>query len=170
MAIQFTRQQVIPTVGLFNRLILAFVLLYAGGVKIFEQHGARDAILAYRLFPVSWASTLGYALPLLEIALGLLLLVGLFTRLSALITALLMLGFVGGIASVWARGYSIDCGCFGGGGDISPEGRASRYTQEILRDLLFAGMGFWLVQWPRTRLSLESSNIGDTYTTDEMQD
>ena len=153
----------IPTIGLVNRVILAAVLLYAGGVKMFEAHGARDAINAYRLFPPSWAPVLGYLLPMLEIGLGLLLLVGLFTRASALLTAILMLGFVAGIASVWSRGYSIDCGCFGGGGDISPEGRASRYTQEILRDLLFAGLGFWLVKWPNTRLSLESSNIGDTY-------
>lgn len=153
----------IPVIGLVNRIILAGVLLYAGGVKLFEAHGARDAINAYRIFPPSWAPTLGYLLPLLEVGLGLLLLVGLFTRISALITAILMLAFVAGIASVWSRGYSIDCGCFGGGGDISPEGRASRYTQEILRDLLFAGLGFWLVKWPTTRLSLETSNIGDTY-------
>ena len=158
-----TRSTVIPTIGLLNRVILAAILLYAGGVKMFEPHGARDAINAYRIFPPSWAPAMGYALPALEIALGLLLLVGLFTRVSALITALLMLAFVAGIASVWSRGYSIDCGCFGGGGDISPAGRASRYTQEILRDLLFAGLGFWLVKWPATRLSLESSNIGDTY-------
>ena len=68
-----------------------------------------------------------------------------------------MLGFVAGIASVWARGYSIDCGCFGGGGDISPAGRAARYSREIARDLLFCGLGFWLYVWPRTLLSLEKN-------------
>ncbi len=146
-----------PAFGLVSRLVLAGVLLYAGGVKIMEPHGARDAILAYRVFPPSWAPVLGYAMPLLEIGLGLLLLVGLFTRLSGLVAALLMLAFVAGIASVWARGYSIDCGCFGGGGDISPQGRAVRYSQEIARDLLFAGLGFWLFVWPRTLLSLEKN-------------
>ncbi len=146
-----------PAFGLVSRLVLAGVLLYAGGVKIMEPHGARDAILAYRVFPPSWAPVLGYAMPLLEIGLGLLLLVGLFTRLSGLVAALLMLAFVAGIASVWARGYSIDCGCFGGGGDISPQGRAVRYSLEIARDLLFAGLGFWLFVWPRTLLSLEKN-------------
>ena len=66
-----------------------------------------------------------------------------------------MVAFVAGIASVWARGYSIDCGCFGGGGDISPEGRATRYTQEIIRDLAFTLMALWLARWPRTKYSLE---------------
>lgn len=146
-----------PVVGLIFRIVLAGVLLYAGGVKLIEPHGARDAIMAYRIFPPSWAPVMGYALPLLEIALGLFLLVGLFVRLSALVTAILMLAFVGGIISVWVRGYSIDCGCFGGGGDISPAGRASRYTQEILRDLAFAAMGIWLFMRPRSLYSLEKN-------------
>lgn len=146
-----------PAIGLVFRLVLAGVLIYAGGVKIFEPHGARDAILAYRVFPPSVAPFLGYALPAVEIGLGLLLLVGLFVRISGLVTALLMLGFVAGIASVWYRGYSIDCGCFGGGGDISPEGRASRYTVEIIRDSIFALMGFWLYKWPHTLLALEKN-------------
>lgn len=142
-------------IGTLFRLVLAGVLLYAGGVKMFEPNGARDAINAYRVFPPSWAPALGYALPLAEIGLGLLLLAGIYVRLSAAVTAVLMVAFVAGIASVWIRGYSIDCGCFGGGGDISPAGRASRYSQEIARDLLFAGMGVWLAKWPRTRWALE---------------
>lgn len=146
-----------PAIGFVFRIVLAGVLIYAGGVKIFEPHGARDAILAYRVFPPSFAPFLGYALPAIEIGLGLLLLVGLFVRISGLVSAILMLGFVAGIGSVWYRGYSIDCGCFGGGGDISPEGRASRYTVEIIRDALFAGMGFWLFKWPNTLLSLEKN-------------
>lgn len=144
-----------PLVGTLFRLVLAGVLLYAGGVKMIEPHGARDAINAYRLFPPAWAPLMGYALPALEIGLGLLLLVGLFVRISGIATAVLMTFFVFGIASVWARGYSIDCGCFGGGGDISPHGRAVRYSQEIARDLMFAGMGVWLAIWPRTLVALE---------------
>jgi len=144
-----------PVIGLIIRLVLAGVLLYAGAVKIFEPHAARDAILAYRIFPPSFAPVLGYALPTLEIGLGMLLLLGLFVRFAGLATALLMLGFVIGIASVWLRGYSIDCGCFGGGGDISPQGRASRYTLEIVRDGIFALMGLWLYKWPNTPLALE---------------
>lgn len=142
-------------IGFVIRIGLAGVLLYAGGIKLFEPHGARDAILAYRIFPPSVAPVLGYALPLLEIALGIFLLIGLFVRLSGIISALLMVGFMAGIISVWVRGYSIDCGCFGGGGDISPEGRNARYTQELIRDFGFTLMALWLARWPRTKFSLE---------------
>ena len=93
----------------------------------------------------------------LLVVLAVLLLAGLLTRWAALATGLLMAAFVVGIASVWARGYSIDCGCFGGGGDISPAGRASRYTQEIIRDLAFAAMGIWLYLRPRSLYSLEKN-------------
>ena len=156
-----------PRIGFAFRIVLAGVLLYAGLIKLFEPHAARDAILAYRLLPISWAPLLGYALPLAEVLLGLVLLTGFFTRLAALSSSILMLLFIGGIISVWVRGYSIDCGCFGGGGDISPEGRASRYTQEIIRDFGFAGLGFWLVKWPATWLSVDSLTSGHTYLEQE---
>lgn len=144
-----------PWVGLVFRLVLAGILGYAGIIKVFEDGGARLAILAYRVFPPDWAPFLGWAMPALEILLAILLLVGLFTRWAALLSGLLMLGFIAGIASVWIRGYSIDCGCFGGGGDISPEGLNARYATEIVRDAIFALMAGFLVIWPRTRLSLD---------------
>ena len=146
-------------IGMVFRLILAAVLIYAGVAKVFEPDGARNAILAYRIFDANIASVLGWALPIGEIIIGLLLLVGLFVRWAGLATALLMIGFVVGIASVWMRGYNIDCGCFGGGGDITGEGKNWRYLSEILRDLLFTGIGVWLIAWPMTALGLERTPV-----------
>jgi uncharacterized membrane protein YphA (DoxX/SURF4 family) len=142
-------------IGTLLRVALAGVLGYAGIVKLLEKNGAREAIIAYRVFPASWVTFLGWALPTVEVVLALLLLIGLFTRWAALLTALLMIGFIVGISSVWIRGYSIDCGCFGGGGDVSEAGKTWRYTSEILRDLLFTAMALWLVLWPRTKLAFD---------------
>ena len=152
-----------PWIGLVFRLVLAGVLLYAGSVKLLEPNGAREAIVAYRIFPGDLPTILGWALPIGEVVLGILLLIGLFVRWAGLATALLMTAFIAGIASVWARGYSIDCGCFGGGGDISGEGTTWRYSSEILRDLLFTGMGVWLVAWPGTRLAVQASRSRTPY-------
>lgn len=157
-----------PWIGFVFRICLAGVLGYAGIAKLIEPGGARSAILAYRVFPVEWASFLGWALPSIEVLLALLLLAGLFTRWTAAIVGVLMVAFVAGIASVWSRGYSIDCGCFGGGGDVSPEGQAGRYTQEIVRDVIFAGMSLWLVIWPRTRLSLDPSDTSAPVTNEDF--
>ncbi len=153
-------------VGLLFRLVLAGILGYAGLTKIFEVDGARTAILAYRIFPVEWAGVLGWALPTVEILLAVLLLIGLFTRWAALISGLLMAAFIVGIASVWVRGYSIDCGCFGGGGDITPEGRNMRYATEIARDFLFMGMAAWLTLRPRSLWSLDREPVNQNHPDD----
>jgi uncharacterized membrane protein YphA (DoxX/SURF4 family) len=148
-------------VGTLFRLVLAGIWFWSGLAKLLESDLARSqAIAAYRVFPASWVDFLGWALPVAEVILGILLLLGLFTRLAAIGTALLMMGFIVGISSVWIRGYSIDCGCFGGGGDISEDGKTWRYTSELLRDFLFTGMAVWLIAWPRTKFSLDSWMFG----------
>lgn len=157
------------SIGLLFRLVLAGILGFAGLAKVFEPDGARTAVMAYRIFPPEWTSLLGWALPAFEILLAILLLLGLFTRWAALASGLLMVAFIAGIASVWVRGYSIDCGCFGGGGDVTAEGRTWRYTSEILRDLMFLGMSVWLVLRPRTLWSLDREplnpdDVADVYS------
>jgi len=158
-----------PWIGTLLRLVLAGILFWSGLAKLLESNETRrEAILAYRVFPPSWVDFLGWALPAVEVGLGALLLLGLFTRFAAICTALLMLGFIVGISSVWIRGYSIDCGCFGGGGTVSEDGKAWRYTSELLRDFLFMGMAVWLVAWPTTKLSLdrEPLTFDDDYDDD----
>jgi len=144
-----------PWFGLVCRLALGGTLLVAGLLKISDLTQAARAVNAYRLFDPSVANAMGYALPPLEICIGLLLIVGLFTRAAAAAAGLLMLAFIIGVVSVWVRGYNIDCGCFGGGGDVSGAGRAWRYASEVLRDLLLLGLASWLVVLPLTRFSLD---------------
>jgi len=166
-------------IGTVLRLVLAGILFWSGLAKLLESNDARrEAILAYRVFPPGTVDFLGWALPSFEVALAALLLIGLFTRWAALATALLMLGFIVGISSVWIRGYSIDCGCFGGGGNVSEDGKALRYTSELLRDFLFMGMAVWLVVWPTTKLALDrppttydeyDDDVDDDETTDENE-
>ena len=162
-------------IGTLFRVVLAGILFWSGAAKLFEGSEAMNrAIVAYRLgLPLDLVHVIAWGLPILELVLGLLLLVGLLTRWAALGTALIMTAFIIGISSVWIRGYSIDCGCFGGGGDTSPEGRDLRYATEILRDLLFTGMAVWLVAWPVTKLSLDRGprptyDDTDDYDTDEI--
>ena len=62
-----------PWIGLVFRLVLAGVLIYAGAIKLFEPDGARDAIVAYRIFGGSIPSILGWVMPIAEVIIGLLL-------------------------------------------------------------------------------------------------
>jgi uncharacterized membrane protein YphA (DoxX/SURF4 family) len=145
--------------GVFARVVLAAVWGYAGAIKLGEEGGARDAIAAYRLgLSGDVVSILGKLLPIVEVVLALLLLVGLFVRWSAFASVALFAVFIVGIAQVWARGYAIDCGCFGGGGDVDPEGRHLRYTLEILRDMIFIALAVRLACNPSTPFSLSTNS------------
>ena len=129
------------------QMSLGLVMLFAGMSKIFEPGGARDSILGYRLgFSNTVATILGYAMPIGEIIIGFMLLTGIYARLAAWASSLLMVIFIIAIVQVWARGYSIDCGCFGNGGNLDPEGRHLRYTLEVLRDIVFAAMGMLIAR------------------------
>ena len=71
---------------------------------------------------------------------------GLLTRGAAVVSALLFVAFIVGIASAWARGIEIECGCFGGGG--ADAGASSTYPWEIARDVGLLLLSLFLVWLP----------------------
>ncbi|MGL4742987.1 MAG: MauE/DoxX family redox-associated membrane protein [Dermatophilaceae bacterium] len=144
--------------SLVARLFLAGVLIWAGAVKVGKPLTSERAVQAFEIFPYDLAGWIGVALPFAEIALGVLLLLGLFTRPVAAVSTVLMLAFVVGIAQAWARGLTIDCGCFGGGGQVAAD--QTQYPQDIARDLVFAAAGAWLWRHPRSLASLDRLLFG----------
>ena len=142
-----------PWIGLLARLILGGTLIAAGYLKFDELDKSQMAVRAYELLPVSLANFLGITLPFFELAIGLLLVLGAATRITAGLSAILMIAFMIGISQAWARGLSIDCGCFGGGGQVAP-GEAD-YLTPLLRDTGLALLALYLVKFPRSRFSLD---------------
>jgi uncharacterized membrane protein YphA (DoxX/SURF4 family) len=140
--------------GLVARLVTGGVWIYAGAVKLPDPYASVQAVRAYELLPSSVAEAVGYLLPPLEIVVGLALVLGLLTRGAAVVSAVLFVVFIVGIASVWARGMEIDCGCFGGGG-YDPDAR-SDYPWEIARDAALLLASCYLVWLRRSRLALDS--------------
>src|SRR5262245_7883406 len=96
------------------RLGLAAVFLVSGGIKVSDPAQTRVAVSAYELLPPDVVGLVATVLPLAELALGTLLVAGAFTRWVALGAALLLVVLMAGMVQAWARGLSIDCGCFGG--------------------------------------------------------
>ena len=142
-----------PWLTLLARLILGGVLFAAGALKIGSLQKSAMAVRAYELLPVSLANFLGYTLPWIEIGVGLLLIAGVAVRISGLIGAFTMLAFIIAIAQAWARGLSIDCGCFGGGGAVDPED--TKYLSEIIRDIGLLILGIYLYFYPKGRFSVD---------------
>jgi uncharacterized membrane protein YphA (DoxX/SURF4 family) len=143
--------------GLLARLTLGGVLFAAGWFKIFTPAKSQMAVRAYEVLPIPVANFLGIALPWLELGLGVLLILGIAVRISAIFGGCLMVVFIAAISQAWARGLSIDCGCFGGGGAVEPG--QTKYLSEILRDTGLALLALYLVRYPLTRFALEKLTI-----------
>jgi uncharacterized membrane protein YphA (DoxX/SURF4 family) len=80
--------------------------------------------------------------------------VGLFTRAAAGVFAGMMIMFLGGIVSAWARGLSIDCGCFGNTGTFVAD-PVPGYIKDIVRDTAYLAVALAVVRWPRGVLDLD---------------
>ncbi|WNM40770.1 MauE/DoxX family redox-associated membrane protein [Micromonospora halotolerans] len=155
-----------PWLGIAARLGLAAVWLVAGAAKVDDLAASGRAVNAYQVMPYDLATVIGAALPFVELALGVLLLLGLATRLAAGVSAALLVVFIAGITSAWSRGLAIDCGCFGSGGQLAA-GQAPSYLPEILRDLGFLVLAGFLLTWPRTPFSVDGWLAGDTVEVDD---
>ncbi len=147
-----TRPTAAPWVSTAARLVLGAVLVVAGAVKVVDPQASVAAVRAYELLPPGLETAVGWGLPFLELVLGLLLLTGIAVRPTAVATAVLLGLFVTAVASAAARGLSIDCGCFGGGGPVPPGQTA--YAAEVVRDLALLATAVWLIARPQSRLSL----------------
>lgn len=149
-------ERVRDVVGTAARLGLAAVFLVSGVLKAVDPDATYVAVRAYDVLPRAGVALVAGALPWLEIVLGLVLLAGVATRAAAAVGAGLMLVFIAGVTQAWARGLSIDCGCFGGGGAVAPD--QTTYGRELLRDGAFLLMAAWLVVRPRTLGVLNAPN------------
>ena len=141
-----------PWVRTGARILLGGVFLVAGVLKVPDPAAAVRAVRAYQLLPERMVAPVAFGLPVVEIAVGLALLAGVFVRTAAVAAAVLLVVFLVGVGSAWARGLQIDCGCFGNGGQVAAG--ETTYPLEILRDVGLLVVALVLARWPRSRLAL----------------
>ncbi|SOC46652.1 Methylamine utilisation protein MauE [Blastococcus aggregatus] len=147
----------VPWVATAARVLLGAVFLVAGLLKIPDPAAAVRAVRAYRLLPEPLVEPVAFGLPVLEIAVGLALILGVFVRAAAAAAAVLVLVFLAGVGSAWARGLQIDCGCFGGGGEVAAGSTA--YPAEVARDLGLLVLAVFLTLRPRSRLAFGGRDV-----------
>lgn len=140
-------------ISLVARLLLGAMWLYYSLPKLTQPTQNIADVRDFQILPSSLITPFAYAQPYVELALGLLLVIGLGTRLVALLSSIILLVYIGGIISLGARGISISCGCGGGGGQVA-EGQ-TRYTLDVLRDLLYLIPALWLLWKPRSKFSAD---------------
>lgn len=123
---------------LLIRIFLCAVLVLAGVGKLLDIDGSKKAVRDFGV-PDELADGVAWALPVLEIGFGLMLL-PLFTAWFGAIGAFVLLAvFIGGMIWQIAKGNAPDCHCFGAI-HSEPVSRKS-----LVRNIVFASLAFALV-------------------------
>lgn len=113
------------------RLILGGIFLAAGILKIGNVTAFASQIAGFQILPTPLVAPLAGILPLVEIVVGALLLVGFATRMTAWFAAAQISIFTIAIASAVMRGLTVSCGCFGA------YDKTTTSWPEVARDALF---------------------------------
>ena len=145
----------LPWLSLVARLLLGAMWLFYCLPKLGSSDANAASVRNFQILPGGLVNVFAYAQPYVELALGLLAIAGLGTRLVAVLSALLLLTYIGGIASLGARGIHITCGCGGAGGQVAVG--KTRYTLDILRDTLYLVPAVWLIWKPKSKLSADAA-------------
>ena len=95
------------------RVIIAIVFLAAAIPKAMHFDNTVLTITQYDIFEYTASTMLAYLLITAEVIIAIFMILGLGIRLGAGLSAFLLCVFIVGIAQAWARGISLDCGCFG---------------------------------------------------------
>lgn len=129
------------------QIALGFFFVAAALPKLVDPPSFAHMIYNYRLVPGALVNLMALVMPWLELLAGLALILGIWTRASAVLVGVLLLVFVAAISLNLARGNAIDCGCF----DVALANKtaAERLADmrlDILRDLgmlLMAAQVLW---------------------------
>ena len=105
---------------LLLRLLLAGVFMYAAWTKLRQPWLVFAlSIDAYQLLPEWAVLATARVLPWLELAIGVLLLTGVWLRYVSIVAAVILAIFFATMLLSFGKGMGIDCGCFGVGEPLS---------------------------------------------------
>lgn len=138
-------------ISLASRAVLAGLFLYASLDKVWEPAQFARSTAQYDILPLFLVNAFSAWLAWLELWLGGLLLLGLWTRVVATWAGLLLAFFTVLMIYAGFTGAGLDCGCFPG-----QEGHAAGFTA-ALRDFLLLMPAIWLMRRPGTWLRLDKA-------------
>src|SRR5438552_8801168 len=102
-----------PYLLLFARLCLGGVFLLSSTGKLLDKPGTAANMARYPFLSVPMRRLIARVFPYIELAVGVLLILGVFTRLAAVVSLGLFVVFTGLISYDLARGQDTSCHCFG---------------------------------------------------------
>ncbi|MBU1700144.1 MAG: DoxX family membrane protein [Candidatus Eisenbacteria bacterium] len=119
-----------------GRLLLAGIFILAAVGKLADPQAFAKALYNYRMLPEPLIPFLAIGLPVLEAIASIALFIKPLQKGASLIFLGLLIVFIIAIASAWARGLDVDCGCFG-------EGSSHVGPLLILRNIGLSILAIW---------------------------
>jgi len=141
-----TSSKLLGALALVLRIVLGGIFVYAAWIKLRDPWTLfAMSVDNYHLLPQWAVVAVARTLPWLELLLGIVLISGLFRRVSTVAASALLLVFFGLMVRAYVRGETIDCGCFGPGEAIGP--------LTLLRDgsLLAGGVFTAVMAWRKPK-------------------
>lgn len=128
------------------RIGLGVLFAVAAVGKLQDPAQLAEDIANYRVVPAALVGPLTVTLPGVELVVGALLMLGVYTRAAACLAAAMLAAFTLGLVQSLARGVDLACGCFGG----APEPATIR---TVVRDLALFGVAVAVATLDRGALS-----------------
>ncbi len=138
------------------RLVIGGIFIYASIGKLLNPEDFGRAIRGYDLLPLGSISFLSVILPFVEFLSGLFLILGIFKRGSTFIIIAMLLAFLIGLTQAYARGLSIDCGCFSLSSSENLQGGYYLFIR-IVQDILMLIAAFVIYNFERKSKNIISN-------------
>ena len=135
------------------RLVVGITFLYASIDKVLHPNQFAVAVRSYQIIPVSLSNLFALVLSWAELATGILLILGVFTRQAAGAVLLMLAMFIAALSVVMIKGMVIDCGCF------STDGHMPVNVWLVIRNVLMLAVCVLLMRNGPGALSLHNRKI-----------
>lgn len=132
-------------VQVISQLSLGGIFVYASMGKILNPQSFIINIRNYRMVPEVLIKPMAMVLPWIELIFGVLLILNIFTKVSAIVLSSLIVLFIIAIVSTLIREINIDCGCFIQQKKTEIEGVYTSGYHLLIRDIIFLIPGFLIV-------------------------
>ena len=119
-------------VGVGLRVALGGVFVFAALSKLPDLRSFAEAVANYQLLPAKLVPAAALAFCGVELACGVALVVGLYTRAAATLAGAMLVVFIAALSQALVRGIDLRCGCFGGA-ELATWGT-------VLRDVVLLGL------------------------------
>jgi uncharacterized membrane protein YphA (DoxX/SURF4 family) len=139
-------------VGLAARWYMGVVFVMACLHKIAVPLSFAIDVATYQFLPLPLINLFALVLPWVELAAGVLIIIGWRTRAAALLIALMMVAFMIGLGHALALDLDMSCGCFA---SSAAEDGDSISMMTMLRDAGWLGIALYVLIFDRTPLGVD---------------